>query len=76
MHHPDKFGAVNSSPDELLLMDAASLVIAVKSKNELATRQLLADYQLNRNDGYGKSLVIRTLGLLNSSDRDFLRGLY
>lgn len=60
----------------IVLLNALSLLLAIKSKCEFGTRQLLREYEESYNEGYGKTMLIRTLPLLTVDEREWLRGLY
>lgn len=59
-----------------MLLNALSLLLAIKSKSDIGTRQLLRELETAYNEGYGKSVVIRILPLLTVDEREWLRGLY
>ena len=59
-----------------VLLNALSLLLAIKSKCEFGTRQLLREYEGAYVESYGKTMLIRTLPLLTVDEREWLRGLY
>jgi hypothetical protein len=59
-----------------MLLNALSILLAIKAKSEFGTRQLLREFETHYADGYGKSLLIKTIPLLNIHEREWLRGLY
>lgn len=61
---------------ELLLRDGIALFLAVNDKNELATRQLLNEWETTCPNGYGKQVVVKTLPLMSLDSRAWLKSLY
>jgi hypothetical protein len=59
-----------------VLLNSLSVLLAIKSKSEFGTRQLLRELETSYNEGYGKTLLIRILPLLTVDEREWLRGLY
>jgi hypothetical protein len=59
----------------VMLLEAISIILAVRCKSEIATRQLLSALASERHDHYSKSLMLKILPLLTPSERDWLRSL-
>jgi hypothetical protein len=59
-----------------MLFAALSIILAVKDRSDIATRQLLRDIESHNLESYGKSLMLKILPLLSPQDRDWMRGLY
>lgn len=68
-----KFLAQNPN---LLLKDGIALFLAISSQNEIATRQLLREYETSYPPGYAKHITIKTIGLLSLKQRNWLKSLY
>lgn len=61
---------------ELLLRDGIALYLAIKSRDEIAVRQLLREYETSYPAGYGKQVTLKTLPLLNAPSKEWLKELY
>jgi hypothetical protein len=59
-----------------MLFHALSILLAIKAKSEIGTRQLLRDLYSHQPDNCGKLLLIRTLPLLSLDEKEWLRNLY
>jgi hypothetical protein len=68
-----KFVAQNP---ELLLQDGIAMYLAINAQDEIATRQLLREYETSYPVGYGKQVAVKTLGLLSLAQKEWLRKLY
>lgn len=61
---------------ELLLTDALALYLAIVSRDDIATRQLLREYETQYTLGYGKQVLMKTCNLLSDNCKDWLRQMY
>lgn len=61
---------------QFMLLNSVALVLAIKDRSELGTRQLLREFESCGTESYGKSLLLKTLPLLTPQDRDWIRNLY
>lgn len=68
-----KFTAQNP---ELLFRDGIALYLAIREGDEIATRQLLREYESSYPVGYGKQVAIKTIALLQPKYKEWLRALY
>jgi len=58
-----------------MLLEAISIILAVRCKSEIAVRQLLKTLATERHDQYSKALMLKILPLLSPLERDWLRAL-
>jgi len=58
-----------------MLLEAISIILAIRCKSEIAVRQLLKALATERHDQYAKSLMLKILPLLSPLERDWLRSL-
>jgi len=56
-----------------MLLDCVSLVLAIRCKSEMATRQLLARLANETTDQYAKTIVMKSLPFLSPQERDWLK---
>ena len=61
---------------EVLLADGLSLYFSILNRDEIATLQLLRQYEISYPAGYGKQVVTKTLAFLGEDAKTWLRGLY
>lgn len=59
-----------------MLKQVIAIVLAVRCKSEIATRQLLAKLNNDYIDPYPKILMLKAINLLTPMERDWLRSLY
>ena len=59
-----------------MLEQVVAIILAVRCKSEIATRQLLAKLNNEYIDPYPKILMLKTINLLTPLERDWLRSLY
>jgi hypothetical protein len=58
-----------------MFLDGMALLVAIKSRSELGTRQLLRQFETEHPSGYGKALLLKTLPLVSPKDRDWLKSI-
>ena len=73
MKSSKKFAALNP---EISVRDGLALCLAICGRDEIATRQLLREYEMAYPLGYGKHVALKTVLLLDQDHRAWLRNLY
>ena len=56
-----------------MLLDCLSIVLAVRCKSEIASRQLIGRLASEYCDDYVKSVMLKVLPLLTPRERDWLK---
>jgi hypothetical protein len=59
-----------------MLLDTLSLLLAISSCNEIATRQLLRQFDAWYPDNYPKIMLLKIIPLLTPSTKAWLQSLY
>jgi hypothetical protein len=73
MRSSRKFVAQNP---RLLLRDGMALFLSISEEDEIATRQLLREYETSYPAGYGKHVTLKTVLLLSAEQKEWLREMY
>lgn len=73
MGNPRKFVVQNP---ELLLRDGIALYLAIAAEDEIGTRQLLREYETTYPQGYGRHVATKTIMLLDSDQKKWLKQMY
>jgi hypothetical protein len=60
----------------LVLTDGIALYLSINARDEIATRQLLREYEISYPSGYGKQVLVKTVALLDDAAKYWLRELY
>jgi hypothetical protein len=68
-----KFAALNP---QVSVRDGLALCLSICNRDEIATRQLLREYEMAYPLGYGKHIALKTVLLLGPDHRSWLRSLY
>lgn len=73
MGNPRKFVVQNPV---LLLRDGLALFLSIHDEDEIATRQLLREYETAYPTGYGRQVTVKTISLLNADQKTWLKQMY